>query len=245
MSSDATDVDFHPDPTLNLFSTSLLSGKVQLFNYDDLQQHQGLEETDDSPSSSRVKRIQSIRPTKKSIRSVSFNRNGDSIWSASKDGNLCRIDSTTYQIVDSYNSAHQSSISRILPIDDNLLVSGDDSGLINLWDQRIKSSSSSGSGSGTGSNSSSIPIKSYSHHFDWITDLLWFDHLIPPKVKTLQELKLEEEKRKAIERSKKNRKRKKSKSEREEDVKSQLEDQKLEMRNRSMESGRSRLVCTR
>lgn len=101
VSSDATDVDFHPDPTLNLFSTSLLSGKVQLFNYDDLQQHQGLEETDDSPSSSRVKRIQSIRPTKKSIRSVSFNRNGDSIWSASKDGNLYRIDSTTYQIVDS------------------------------------------------------------------------------------------------------------------------------------------------
>lgn len=235
LSSDATDVDFHPDPTSSIFTTSLLSGKVQLFDYSQLS-------STSTDTTDTVKRIESIRPSKKSIRACSFNPTGDSIWSTSKDGNLFRLDTSTFQIVHTWKGAHQAAPSRLLPIDNNLVVTGDDSGLINLWDQRIQSLG----GSGTGANSSTIPMKSYSHHFDWITEMLWFDHLIPPKVKSIQELKEVEEKRKEKERSKnKNKKRKKSKEEREEDIKNQREQQKLEMKNRQMETGRSRLVCTR
>ena len=65
--------------------------------------------------------------------------------------------------------SNSSAPSRVLPIDENLIATGDDDGVVRLWDPRRRT---------TGEGSAAV--QSYDHHYDWITDLLWCDHLEPP-----------------------------------------------------------------
>lgn len=110
-----------------------------------------------------------------------------------------------------YPGAHAAAPSRLLPLpgDPNLIVTGDDDGVVSLWDTRLKSSSSSGSGAalkdGSGKGEKSKPVRSYDHHFDWITDFHYSKHLIPPKLSKEQKAKLEKEKKEAEERKRKRR----------------------------------------
>jgi len=59
-----------------------------------------------------------------------------------------------------------SAPSRLLSISEELLATGDDDGVVRLWDPR----------------KSGGPVHSYDHHYDWITDMLWCPHLDAPRV---------------------------------------------------------------
>lgn len=67
-----------------------------------------------------------------------------------------------------------SAPSRVLPIDTNLVATGDDDGVVRLWDPRS-------------AKEDSAPIQSYDHHFDWITDMLWCTHLDAPRTRSKDE----------------------------------------------------------
>lgn len=64
-----------------------------------------------------------------------------------------------------------SAPSRVLPIDDTLVATGDDDGIVRLWDPRSPPSN----------GAEAKPLQSYDHHSDWITDMLWCPHLDAPK----------------------------------------------------------------
>lgn len=56
-------------------------------------------------------------------------------------------------------------------MDAHLLVTGDDDGVVRLWDPALASEDAK-------------PIQSYDHHTDWITDLLWCTNLEPARTRS-------------------------------------------------------------
>ena len=215
LSSEPLDITFHPSTSANLLATGLISGKVQLYDFrragnttSSLRKGNQPSDTDDdsesdeaSPTSS-VKgkdrlydRSWSVRPSNKSCRGVAFSTEGDNLYTLGKDGSIFRLDTETGSVVSKWEKAHSSAPSRILPIEQNLFATGDDDGVISLWDPRKP----------TDSNSA---IRTYTHHFDWITSMLWCTHLAPPKIAKLT--KEEQEKKRLREEKKRKRKQKKS-----------------------------------
>jgi len=218
LSSEPLDVAFHPSTSSNLLATGLISGKVQLYDFkragnttsslkkgthsaqaedtDDDSESDGASLDSNSKGKNRLyDRSWSVRPSNKSCRGVAFSTEGDSLYTLAKDGSIFRLDTETGSVVSKWDKAHSSAPSRILPIEQNLFASGDDDGVISLWDPRRP----------TDSNSA---VRTYSHHFDWITSMLWCTHLAPPKTAKLT--KEEQEKKKLREEKKRKRKQKKS-----------------------------------
>ncbi|SPO24348.1 probable WD repeat-containing protein JIP5 [Ustilago trichophora] len=188
LSSDALDLTFHPSDDTNLLAVGLISGKIQLINYDAYISAPSTSRTplppppaskksrtatssstaDASGSNNGEKLYRKIwvsRPSKKSCRGLSFCPQGDSIYSISKDKSLFRTDSETGKVVDSWIGVHEAAPSRVLPIDEGMVVTGDDDGVVRLWDPR--------KGGGVGVKE----VRRWDHHFDWITDLVYLDDL--------------------------------------------------------------------
>lgn len=213
LSSEPLDVAFHPSTSANLLATGLISGKVQLYDFkragnttsslrEQTEDEDDESGSDDASPTNSLKgkdkaynRSWSVRPSNKSCRGVAFSTEGDSLYTLAKDGSIFRLDTETGSVVSKWDKAHSSAPSRILPIEQNLFASGDDDGVISLWDPRRP----------TDSNSA---VRSYTHHFDWITSMLWCTHLAPPKTPKLT--KEEQEKKRLREEKKRKRKQKKS-----------------------------------
>lgn len=70
-----------------------------------------------------------------------------------------------------FTDSHRSAPSRVLSIEETLIATGDDDGIVRLWDSRCPS----------GDEAVSKPVQSYDHHSDWITDMLWCTHLDAPR----------------------------------------------------------------
>ncbi|EST05342.1 WD40 repeat [Kalmanozyma brasiliensis GHG001] len=188
LSSDALDLSFHPAEDTNLVAVGLISGKIQLVNYDDFVNQPSSSRTPQPPSkrhkhsSSSIKgeedegkkiklykKLWVTRPSKKTCRGLSFNPTGERLFSISKDKSLFSIDCSTGKVVDSWVDAHEAAPSRVLPVD-QLVVTGDDDGVVRLWDPR------KGGGKGV------KPVRMWDHHFDWITDMVYLADLPVPKV---------------------------------------------------------------
>lgn len=243
LSSEPLDIAFHPSSSKNLLATGLISGKVQLYDFKRASETTTAlirgprsisPETDDDSENGGVNafsglkgkdrlydRSWSVRPSHKSCRGVAFSTVGDDLYTLAKDGSLFRLNTETGSVVSKWDKAHSSAPSRILPINQNLFATGDDDGVISLWDPRRP----------TNSNSA---IRTYEHHFDWITSMLWCSHLAPPKVAKLS--KEEEEKKQLREEKKRKRKEKKSKV--------NNEDEEDEGEANSAQMQRERLVVT-
>lgn len=147
--------------------------------------------------------------------------------------------------MDTWSDAHQAAPSRILPLpsDPNLLVTGDDDGVVNLWDQRQKPRSSGDAGGSTAK-----PVRSYGHHFDWITDFHYSRHLVAPRMsKEEREQKEKQEEARRKRQAKKDRKRKHSGQgkHRSSDSDADSDAEHMSDENSSLPApGRERLVCT-
>ncbi|KAG5719143.1 WD repeat-containing protein JIP5 [Termitomyces sp. T112] len=140
------DLAFHP--THSTVYTGLLTGHVRAFAYND-QGHS--------------KRTFSVRPSKRSCRAICLDHDGSHLYAVGKSKALNIIDTIT-EAVEIRAGAHDSAINRIKYIMPSLLCTGDDDGIIKLWDPRQKEC-----------------IRKYSHHFDYITDFLWLEdkkHLV-------------------------------------------------------------------
>ncbi|TIC34509.1 monoubiquitination-related protein [Wallemia mellicola] len=120
----------------------LLTGEIKGFSFNET-------------SSQRTLRV---RPTKKSCRGIDISQDGNCLYSVSKDGSIHFIDATTGQIIEAKEKAHEHSISRVKLTMPNLLATGDDEGVVKIWDTRTPQ-----------------PLRQYTHHFDYISDFYYED----------------------------------------------------------------------
>ncbi|KAH9834979.1 WD40 repeat-like protein [Rhodofomes roseus] len=135
------DLIFHPSSSVVYLG--LLTGHIKAFGYDDEGEHD---------------RKFSVRPSKRSCRALAIAADGGRLWAAGKAKAVFSIDTGTGQIVDTWSNAHDTAINRVKSLTPNLLASGDDDGVIKLWDLRKSDS-----------------IRTYTHHFDFISDFLWLE----------------------------------------------------------------------
>ncbi|CUA71935.1 WD repeat-containing protein JIP5 [Coprinopsis cinerea okayama7 len=138
LGSQVFDLAFNPKH--DIVYTGLLDGHIKAFAYDD----QGT-------CTSKF----DIRPTKRSARSLGVDQEGLELYSVSKDRSIHAIDTSTGKVVREQAQAHESAINRVTRFM-SMLATGDDNGVVKLWDPRQIS-----------------PIRSYTHHFDFISDFLW------------------------------------------------------------------------
>ncbi|UZJ54310.1 hypothetical protein CBS101457_003630 [Exobasidium rhododendri] len=258
LSSDALDVSFHPSSTSNLIAAGLISGKIQLIDYtalvdkqarsghvsssddededistegdsydegedddEDDDYVQGAADTKGKGKARLYSKRWTVRPSNKSCRGVYFDQDGSSLWSLSKDGSIIKTNTETGSTVCHWKKAHEAAPSRLIMIEPNLLATGDDDGVVSLWDPRQSSPSA---------------IRSYTHHFDWITSFLWCKQLAPPRPPKLS--KEEQEKRKIKDEKKRRKKEKRSGYDEEEEAR------KEEEKAIAAKASRERLVCT-
>lgn len=119
--SQVFDLTFHPKE--NLVAAGLLSGDVFCYKY-------SVEEKNELKFHSNHHN--------KSCRTLQFSENGDKLFTASLDKSIVSLDVETGKIVYQQEEAHDNPINRILRLNENLLASGDDDGIVKLWDLRKK-----------------------------------------------------------------------------------------------------------
>ncbi|KAI0325515.1 WD40 repeat-like protein [Cubamyces sp. BRFM 1775] len=135
------DLAFHPNRPIVV--TGLLTGHVKAFGYDEQGNHEAKF---------------SLRPSKRSCRTLAMSEDGAQIWAGGKAKAIHTIDVGTGEIVDTRAAAHDAPINRMKRLLPNLLASGDDDGVIKLWDPRKPDA-----------------VRKYTQHFDFISDFLWLD----------------------------------------------------------------------
>ncbi|KAL1948494.1 hypothetical protein VTO73DRAFT_12569 [Trametes versicolor] len=135
------DLAFHPNRPI--VYTGLLTGHIKAFGYDEQGNHEAKF---------------SLRPSKKSCRALALSVDGDQLWAAGKAKAIHTIDVGTGEVVDTRAGAHDAPINRMKRLLPNLLASGDDDGVIKLWDPRKPDA-----------------VRQYTHHFDFISDFMWLD----------------------------------------------------------------------
>ncbi|KAJ9091875.1 hypothetical protein QFC21_007073 [Naganishia friedmannii] len=133
------DLAFHPSEPF--VYTSLLTGEIKAFKYaDDTNASTG-------EPSHEPEEVWSARPTKKCMRSLMVQSDGTRVWGCA-----------TGKLVEERPEAHGSAVNRIANCFGNLLATGDDDGLIKLWDQRQKEA-----------------VREYNHHWEYISDFVFLD----------------------------------------------------------------------
>ncbi|KZO94709.1 WD40 repeat-like protein [Calocera viscosa TUFC12733] len=145
------DLAFHPGE--DIVYAGLLTGEVKAFKYHD---------------DGSYEQAFSIRPTKRSCRGLATNADGSRLYGVTKDKTIEIIDTTTGKVLDSKLGAHDDPLNRVLPTLPHQLATGDDEGVVRLWDTRTLSSSAT-------------PTHTYDHHSDFISDFLWLEdkkHLV-------------------------------------------------------------------
>ncbi|KAF9516040.1 hypothetical protein BS47DRAFT_1315693 [Hydnum rufescens UP504] len=146
------DLTFHPSQPI--VYVGLLTGEVKAYSYS-----ADLPETDFTHSE-----LFSTRPTKRSCRGLATSVSGDRLYTVTKDKTMHTIDTASGTVVETTEGAHEEAINRILLAMPNMLATGDDDGVIKLWDPRKKGE-----------------IRKYTQHFDFISDFLWLEdkkHLV-------------------------------------------------------------------
>ncbi|KAJ7031656.1 WD40-repeat-containing domain protein [Mycena alexandri] len=132
------DLVFHPRHST--VYTALLTGHVKAFAYDAATHQDSF----------------SVRPSKRSCRALTINEDGSRLYAAGKGKSIHTIDTVTGEIVETRAAAHDDPINRVKHLTPWLFATGDDNGVIKLWDPRQQDS-----------------IRTHRQHFDYITDFLW------------------------------------------------------------------------
>ncbi|KAJ2992569.1 hypothetical protein NUW54_g7904 [Trametes sanguinea] len=135
------DLAFHPNRPVVF--TGLLTGHVKAFGYDEQGNHDAKF---------------SVRPSKKSCRTLAMSADGAHIWAAGKAKAIHILDIESGEMVDTRAGAHDAPVNRMRRLTPNLFASGDDDGVIKLWDPRKPDT-----------------VRKYTQHFDFISDFLWLE----------------------------------------------------------------------
>ncbi|CDH52970.1 hypothetical protein RO3G_08588 [Lichtheimia corymbifera JMRC:FSU:9682] len=137
---DKTIFHFTLHPQENLVATGLINGKVYCHRY-------GIDQHDQQWM---------VKPFKKSCRGVEFSPDGKGIYSISKDKTICLLDTETGKAIRSKETAHDAPLNALLCLNENILATGDDDGVIKLWDNRKQDA-----------------VMVYKEHEDFIADMTY------------------------------------------------------------------------
>ncbi|KAG0045937.1 WD domain repeat-containing protein 55 [Gryganskiella cystojenkinii] len=132
------DFDFHP--TEDIIATGLITGHIECVRY--------------KPGVGNNESLWNVRPSKKSCRGLAFSHDGAGLFTVAKDGAIGALDVNTGSVLIKKPDAHDHPINTVKLLTENILATGDDSGIIKLWDVR------------TGSET-----MEYSEHDDFISGL--------------------------------------------------------------------------
>ncbi|XP_038270362.1 WD repeat-containing protein 55 [Dermochelys coriacea] len=72
----------------------------------------------------------------KSCREVSFSHDGQKLFTVSKDKSIHILNVEEGRLVTRFSKAHSSALNSLLVIDDHLFATGDDGGMLKVWDLR-------------------------------------------------------------------------------------------------------------
>ncbi|KAI0028061.1 WD40 repeat-like protein [Vararia minispora EC-137] len=136
------DLAFHP--TASVVYTGQLTGHIAAFSYND-------------ETGAHTERF-THRPSKRSCRGLQLNEDGSRLWTVGKAKCLHALDTSTGELVETRESAHEVPINRITRCMQHLLATGDDDGVIKLWDPRKEGA-----------------VRTYTQHFDFISDFAWLE----------------------------------------------------------------------
>ena len=116
--NEVMDISFHPGQ--NLIAHGTIKGLISLTEYNieeniqkySLKNHQG------------------------SVRSLEFDLSGMNLVSGGEDKSWQIIDTETFKVKHKVANAHDASLYKVKPIDENLIITGDEDGTVKLWDRR-------------------------------------------------------------------------------------------------------------
>ncbi|KAI7892616.1 WD40-repeat-containing domain protein [Mucor mucedo] len=105
-------VDLHPSN--DIVATGMINGRIQCHRYG-LENHEHL---------------WTAKAFKKSCRGVSFTPDGSNIWGISRDRSIQLLDTETGEVIRVRETTHDSPINSLFVIDERMLATGDDQGVI-------------------------------------------------------------------------------------------------------------------
>lgn len=117
-----TDISFHPEE--DIIAVANIDGDISFFKYDneknDLQKK--------------------LKLHKKTVRAIEFDSDGKCLYSVSKDKDLKILDVESQEVKYKMLKCHDSALYSVKPIDQNVCVTGDEDGVVKLWDTRTEKS---------------------------------------------------------------------------------------------------------
>lgn len=114
------DICFHPNE--NLLAVASITGDVLLYKY----------------TNNENILIDTYELHLRACRDIEFDNEGKVLFSTAKDKAIMLTDVATGKLIKCYEDSHDVPVYCIKVIDENLLASGDDDGIIKLWDIREK-----------------------------------------------------------------------------------------------------------
>eukprot|EP00249_Psilotum_nudum_P015177 c25201_g1_i1 orf=383-1450(-) len=137
LESQPFDLAFHPSSSI--VAIGLISGHLQLFRCGDVSEPQSL---------------WTVSAHLESCRAVRFAEEGQYILTASPDCSILATNVETGQAVARLTDAHGAAINRLINLTETTIASGDDDGIIKVWDTRQNTC-----------------CNSYSAHVDYVADM--------------------------------------------------------------------------
>ncbi|XP_068224128.1 WD repeat-containing protein 55 homolog [Palaemon carinicauda] len=116
--SSAVDICFHPE--LELLSAATMDGEIIIYRY----------------SRDSTEEVTRFSHHDKPCRTVCYSSDGKVLYSVSKDQSLAIVDIQNSSLKSHYKEAHEASIYSFVEIDENICATGDDDGVVKLWDLR-------------------------------------------------------------------------------------------------------------
>lgn len=112
------DISFHPFK--NIIALANIVGDVMLYEY----------------SNDETKLVNTLELHTKACRDVEFDNEGFVMFTTAKDKAIIATDVETGKLKQCFENAHEDPIYKLLALDSNKVVTGDDSGTVKLWDMR-------------------------------------------------------------------------------------------------------------
>ncbi|KAG6796996.1 WD repeat-containing protein 55 [Apis mellifera caucasica] len=112
------DICFHPN--LNMIAIADIGGDIYLYKY----------------SNTKVELISTLELHLKACRDIEFNENGTILFSTAKDLCMMLTDLETEKLIRLYENIHEQPIYTMTIIGEHMFATGDDNGVVKMWDLR-------------------------------------------------------------------------------------------------------------